>query len=231
MSQNKIPVLILRPEQGANETADRAASLGLPSVLDPLFVIVAKRWSPPAPDNFDGLMLTSANTLRFGGAGLAQYTGLPVLAVGEATAEAARRAGFSVAITGNSNGADLLAALPFDHYDRILRLTGKHHVMLPETRHEITSVQVYEAQNLPLGTKAQAALAQDNITLLHSPRAAHILREEMGRLDISQQYTHLAVLSDAVAAAAGSGWKSISVAAKPIDDALLSIAARLCSHP
>ena len=205
--------------------------MGLVAIVDPLFRITSRAWEAPAKDTFDALMLTSANSLRFGGNGLLQYLETPVLAVGERTADAARLAGFSVEVTGDGSGADLLAALPADRYHRILRLTGKHHVTLPETRHEITSVQVYEAENLPLGAQAQTALMQSNVTLLHSPRAARIFCEEIDRLDLPRQHTHLAVLSDAVAAAAGAGWKSISVAAKPIDDALLSSAARLCSHP
>ena len=45
-------------------------------------------------------MLTSANAIRHGGAGLERLRSLPVHAVGEATAAAAREAGFAVAGIG-----------------------------------------------------------------------------------------------------------------------------------
>src|SRR3546814_7933926 len=52
---------------------------------------------------FDAIMLTSANALLHGGPQLDRFKHLPAFAVGEATGEAAREAGFTVAAAGRSD--------------------------------------------------------------------------------------------------------------------------------
>src|SRR5687767_8581448 len=84
---------ILRPEPGASATVSRAAAIGLDAFAMPLFEIEPLAWEAPEPTAFDALLLTSANAVRCGGQALERLRGLPVHAVGEATAEAARRAG------------------------------------------------------------------------------------------------------------------------------------------
>ena len=79
-------LLVLRPEPGASETVRRAHERGLDAVAIPLFEIETARWEVPEAGGFDGLLLTSANAVRHGGEQLQALRGLPVYAVGQATA-------------------------------------------------------------------------------------------------------------------------------------------------
>ena len=97
------PLVILRPEPGASRTAEEARRLGLEPRIVPLFEIVALAWTAPDPRQFDGMVITSANAIRLGGAGLGRLKALPVHAVGEASAAAARAAGFAVDSTGTGD--------------------------------------------------------------------------------------------------------------------------------
>ncbi len=221
-------VIILRPRDSADETAKRAHDLGLATVIDPLFVIEPIAWAAPPASAFDAVMLTSSNAVKHAGPELQKYVQLPVLAVGEATAAAARQAGFTVAVTGNRGAEELLQSLPSGQSPHILRLTGKDHVKLVRSSGEITLCRVYESRALPLGGKAQAALRQGHIVLLYSVRAAKILVSEMDRLNIDQSANAVAALSANIAQAAGNGWKKVDTALQPTDDALLSLAGRLC---
>ncbi len=221
-------VLILRPDDSARETAQRAALLGLTSIIDPLFAVEPLQWSAPPAEEFDALMLTSANAVTFGGQALDAYKSLPVLAVGSATAAAAEQAGFIVAETGNRGADDLLRALTGDQFTRILRLTGKDHVKLALSGRKIALRQVYQARALALGDMAQAALRQGHVVLLYSVRAAKILSDEMDRGHLDRSVNHIVALSANIASAAGEGWKSVQAADQPTDDALLSLAGRLC---
>ena len=79
---------VLRPEPGARATVERARAMGLDAFAMPLFKVEAVAWDVPDPNEFDALLLTSANAVRHGGAGLRRVLDSPVHAVGEATADA-----------------------------------------------------------------------------------------------------------------------------------------------
>ena len=102
-------IAVLRPEPGNEVTAAAIEARGRIAIRMPLFAVHPVAWKVPDPEGFDALILTSANAVRHGGAGLAALHRLPVHAVGKATAEAARRAGFHVAHVG-AEGADSLIA-------------------------------------------------------------------------------------------------------------------------
>jgi len=214
-------VLVLRPEPGAGETAARAAALGLDPIVAPLFVVVPVAWSPP-PGSFDAILFTSANAPRLAGAAMADVR---CYAVGEATAAAARAAGFADVRTGPSDGAATAALMAADGVRRALHLCGRDHVAVGATGVEIERRIVYAAEAEPrLPPAARTALADGALVLLHSARAAAAFAALAGaRPDIG-----LAAISPAAAAAAGGGWASLSVAAAPRDEALLELALRLC---
>ena len=89
------PVIILRPEPGASETAARARKLGLQPRLCPLFEARPVSWDAPPPERFDALLMTSAQAARLGGSQLVRYQALPAYAVGSATAQAMAEHGFA----------------------------------------------------------------------------------------------------------------------------------------
>jgi uroporphyrinogen-III synthase len=111
-----VRILIVRPAPGNAATAAAVSGMGLEPVVVPLFEIRPLEWDAPSPDEFDAVAMTSANAARHGGAGLARFAQLPVFAVGEATAEAARMAGFREIQVATGNASDLgtlLKPLPF----------------------------------------------------------------------------------------------------------------------
>lgn len=213
-------LLVLRPEPGASATASRAREMGLDAVAVPLFAIGPVDWSAPEAGRFDALLLTSANALRCAGDQLADLRGLPVHAVGEATAEAARAAGFDIASAGDSGVDRLLGSIDPDL--RLLHLCGEDRRAPRNPRQAITEIVVYRSK--PIETP-DLSVAPGSVALVHSPRAGVRLAALVKR----RQSTLIAAISAAAAEAAGDGWLAVEVADRPSDDALLALAARLCN--
>jgi len=222
-------LLVLRPEPGASATAARAAALNLPTVTAPLFTIVPLDWSAPDPAGFDALLLTSANAARHGGVLLARYAGLPVYAVGAATAAAARTAGFAAVAVGDADGEAMVARAAQDGISRLLHLTGREHHAVAHPSLHVERRIVYAAQAVEqLPIRARAALGAGAVALLHSPRAATSLRALVLAAGLELGDIRVAAISPAVSAAAGGGWNASITADSLGDDALLAAAARLC---
>lgn len=213
------PVLILRPEPGASATAARARALGLEPIVAPLFEVEPIAWEPPPAALFEALLLTSANAVRHGGPQLEQYRSLPVHAVGESTGKAAREAGFAVQTVGSGDVHDLLRQLTGSL--RLLHLAGEQRRNPANVGVTIKAIPVYrtiavQSPSLPLGLPV--------VALVHSPRAGERLTE----VACDRSMVTIVAISNAAAAACGMGWQSVHVADRPSDDALLSLAARLC---
>ncbi|HYN45261.1 MAG TPA: uroporphyrinogen-III synthase [Allosphingosinicella sp.] len=218
-------VLILRPQPGAGETAARARALGLTPVVAPLFAVRRLPWEPPDPAGFDAVMLTSASAARQAQSSLAAFAALPCYAVGEATAAAAAEAGFTDIRVGPEGGAALLLMMAEDGVDSAFHPCGEDHLALDHPAIAIRRVPVYAAEACEsLPPEAQAALEDGAIALLHSARAAALL----AGLARDRDRISIAAISAPTARAAGDGWKSVSVAPQPRDQALLELAAGLC---
>ena len=215
-------LFILRPEPGAGASAEKARALGLEAVVTPLFEVVPVKWIAPDPNKFDGLLLTSANAVRHGGEALESVKALPVHAVGEATAEAAREAGFTVRTTGTGNVDDLLDQLPADL--KLLHPCGFHRRPPVNPRQKITSACAYRAR--PATPPPEFRALAGNVAAVHSAEAARRLAELV--LPVERQRTRLAAISQQAAVAAGLGWQSVAIADEPSDDAVLALAVRLC---
>jgi len=218
-------VLILRPQPGADETAARARTRGLEPVVAPLFTIRALDWHPPLPDGFDAVLFTSGNAPRHGGGALAAFHHLPCYAVGDATAHAAADAGFGQIRTGPSDGAAVVEMMKRDGIRRAFHPSGLDSTELPADGIELQHVPVYSSEAVErLSDVAVAAIHAGAIALVHSPRAAATLADQIGE---RRAQTRIAAISDAAAAAAGPGWAGIGVAVEPRDDALLAAAEEL----
>lgn len=215
-------LLVLRPEPGASATVAKAREHGLDAVAVPLFEIEPIAWEAPAAGNFDGLLLTSANAVRHAGDKLTRYRGLQAYAVGEATAEAARNAGFGIASVGHSGVDRLLSSI--DSELKLLHLCGADRRVPGNAVQQITAVSVYRAK--PIAEPGFGELA-GMIALVHSPRAANRLAE----LVEDRSGVRIAAISPAAAEAAGDGWACTEAAPEPTDEALLALAARLCNKP
>lgn len=216
-------LVILRPEPGASATVERARAMGLDAQAMPLFAIERLPWKVPDPREFDAVLLTSANTLRYGGEGLDKLRALPVWAVGEATADAAREAGFEIAGAGASGVEPLLVLIPAEV--RLLHLCGEHRTAAP-AKQDVTAVPVYRSVELP--PPEDLGQIERQVVAVHSPRAGRRLAELVDQAGIDRATIRIAAISETAAAAAGDGWAMRAGAEMPDDAALLALAARLC---
>jgi uroporphyrinogen-III synthase len=215
-------LFVFRPEPAARQTIRTAEGLGLEAVSIPLFELEAIDWVAPDPGDFDAILLTSANTVRMAGERLGDLRALPVHAVGEGTAVAARIAGLGVATVGNGGVDELLAEVPSD--TRLLHLCGEDRREPMAGGRSIASVAVYRANEKDDVPDIQALEGQTAV--VHSPRAARRLAELVS--PDARSTIRLAAISKATAEAAGHGWQEIRTAPVPRDTELLALAARLC---
>lgn len=209
------PLVILRPEPAAARTAEQARAMGLTVRILPLFEIVPLPWSAPDPAGFDGLVLTSANAVRFGGEQLGTLSPLPVHAVGAATAAAARAAGLSVVSVGEAGARNM--DLPGG---RLLHLAGRDHFPVGAAM----TISVYEARAIehPAGVEE----LRHCVVAVHSPRAGRRLAE----LASHRSSIAVAAISPAAAEACAAGWQCVHASPQPTDEALLALAAGLCER-
>ncbi|MEO9130124.1 MAG: uroporphyrinogen-III synthase [Sphingomonas sp.] len=216
------PLAVLRPEPGNTATANRIEALGLQAIRLPLFGVQALAWTPPDPADHDALLLTSANAVRFGGADLSAFKSLPVLAVGERTAESARLAGFDVMAVGKTGAAEMLGVAGARGLSRVLYLGGRDRAI--EARGPIArAIAVYASEEVPVSAEWIERLLGAT-ALLHSARAAARLGALVDAHVIARSAITIAALSPTVAAAAGAGWAMVAIAAAPTDAALIEAA-------
>lgn len=220
-------IFVIRPEPGLQSTLQLARDMGLAAIGLPLFEVMPLQWDAPDAGDFDALLLGSANAMRHGGRALERYLSLPVHAVGEATAQAARDAGFTVGRVGEGG----LQSVLDDNQSptRYLRLGGAEKVPLSPGRHAISERDVYEVRALPITGSAQVGLRTGTTcVLLHSAAAARHFGEEVDRLGFDRAAILLACIGPRVAAAAGGGWQACDSAPQPDDRALLALARDMC---
>jgi uroporphyrinogen-III synthase len=170
--------------------------------------------------SFQAILLTSANAARSLGA--EPDRDIPVYAVGAATGEAARAAGFTAVTAGRGDVSQAVRRAAADGIASMLHLTGVDRTGFDPEGMRVEVRAVYEAAPVEPGPAFDDALAQDAVALLHSARAARRFR------DLAGSGHRIAAISGAVLAAAGDRWVATAVADRPTDDALLAAAAPLC---
>ncbi len=220
------PVLICRPRPGADTTAKRAETLGMDAIVYPLFSVEPLTWTPPAPESFDAIMLTSANALRHGGDAVKQYASLPTFAVGETTAEASEKDGFQDIRVCGPNVQALITSIHNAGYKNILHLSG-HHVRPYDPKGlNIIRLPVYHAADAGDAEELATHLTHAPIVLVHSPRAG----ERLAMMTTFEQRQSISVIaiSGAALEACGGDWKSTQAAEEPSDAAMLALARQIC---
>lgn len=223
------PLLILRPQPGAAATAARAAALGHPAIVAPLFFVRPIGWTPPDPAECDAVLLTSANALLHGGADLARFTHLPAFAVGASTAAAARQAGFGRVEAGSGDATAIVSRAADAGMKHLLHLTGREHKAAAHPGVSILRRIVYAAEaETQLPGAALTALVAGAIALFHSPRAAALFRTLLDGAAADAGAVRIAAISPAALHAAGTGWAMAVAADTPDDAALLAAAACMC---
>lgn len=223
-------LIALRPEPGLSATLEKARAMGLSITGLALSEIRPVTWDCPDPAEFDGLLIGSANAFLHGGPNLQRLTNKPVYAVGEATAEAARAAGFTVAMVGSGGLQGVLDAIAAPLH--LLRIAGEEHVPLtapPGTSFD--TVIAYRSVPLPLDPVAGLLRTGKAMVLLHSAATARHFAEECERLGLDRGAISLAALGPRIAAAAGAGWAAIHTASRPDEAALLQLVFDLSGQP
>ena len=232
-------VLITRPEQDAAATAARLRDLGHAALVTPLMEIDFVSGPPLDLSGAQALLVTSANGARALAARQAgAAVGLPILAVGDATARAARDLGFADVESAGGDVDDLarLAAARLRPGDGALlhvagsKVAGDLAGMLAKAGYTYRRSVLYDARPVAaLPRAAQAAIADGTAAavLLYSPRTAALFRDlalAAGLGGFLERMTAFC-LSANVAARAGAGWGRVAVAAQPTEQALMDAVA------
>ncbi|MBR7652156.1 uroporphyrinogen-III synthase [Brucella oryzae] len=154
-------VLVTRPQPAGSQTAAKLASRGYEPVLLPLSRTVALSFAVPEGP-FAALTVTSANAFHhIDTEQLKPFLDLPLFAVGQGTAQAARKAGFSQVIDGGGDAVRLAAAMRRDlpQQSRVLYLAGR--VRQPVFEDEMRAakldmrvVDVYDTETVSYATAA-----------------------------------------------------------------------------
>ncbi|MGU3456310.1 uroporphyrinogen-III synthase [Brevundimonas sp. M1A4_2e] len=216
-------VWVTRAEPGAARTADRLTALGFEPVVVPLLTLAPLPGAlnaAPEPDAVAVLALTSPNGVEAFAPLIPRFRGHPVFAVGDATAEAARAAGFADVRSAAGDIHALARLIAAEAPPGPLLAPGAREpagdlpALLPDR--PVQRLPVYAA----FETHAPAPGAFDAV-MLHSPRAARALATDLPRAASSGR---LAVcISDAAAAPLRPfDFTQIRIAAAPDGPSMLS---------
>ncbi len=227
-------VLVTRVEPGAARTCDRLAALG----YHPINAATA-RIEPLEADlqltPGEGLALTSPNGARAAARLVADRT-CSVFAVGDATAQAAREAGFTRVDSAAGDGAALASLLIAQRPSGVVHVRGHDQAFdlvaaLDAADLPARSIIAYAARPVArLPRAALDALEAGAAVLIHSPKGAarlvKILRQTHAESLIHT--TGFAVISPAAAQPlVDAGAQRMEIAATPDEPALLEALARL----
>lgn len=226
-------ILITRPQEQGRKTAERLAAKGFEAIVTPALAISPVEAALPA-SKFDGIMLTSAQALPWLAAQREIDRALPLFAVGERTADAARASGFTDvrAASGDRVALEALVRGALQPGARLLAPVGRdHHADVPEglrsDGYAVETPVVYAAPfTEALTDEALAALRYDvaDAVLHYSPRSAAGFITLLGKAGIDPAGLRLRhiCLSQAVADALPASLKAKAIiAAQPDEDSLI----------
>ena len=231
--------LITRPEEDAAPLAEALAARQVEVTVEPLLVIRVLDDVAVDLDGVQALLFTSANGVRAFAARSARRD-IGVLAVGDASAAAAREAGFRHVESAGGDVADLVrlvkarldpkAGALFHAAGSVV--AGDLAGQLAEAGYQLRRVMLYEAKPADaLSPETLAALADRSLDLVlfFSPRTATTFVELVRKAADPRVTAGCAVatalcLSPAVAKAAGAiTWKSVQSAEQPALPAMLAL--------
>jgi uroporphyrinogen-III synthase len=218
-------VLITRPVAVTEGLAEAVRQRGYHPLVDPLMEIVPIAFTLPAAP-YDAIFITSANAVR----PMAQVcdTRTPVLTVGQATCEAARTAGFTLANCIGQTVAEALQSLTDGSFGRLLYLSGTHVTTdLAGQGFAVTRVPVYDTRFLGLEKNTIDLLYSGDIAwiLLFSRRSAEAFSMAVAK-GVQQgwlAHTGAVCLSERTAQPVRAvAWNRLIVAAQPTAAAMIA---------
>ena len=231
-------LLLTRPRQDSLALAEVLARHGIESLIEPMMKVRIDDDARLDLSGAQAILLTSANGARALAATSPDEEArcLPILAVGCATAQAARDAGFR-SVTAAGGDVEALAALAIARLrpdaGRLVHVAGRDTIgglseRLAAAGFETKRVPLYDAVAASaFSTPARRALEAQTLAgaAFYSPRTARLFAKlaRESRLDLTARALTAFCLSQAVAEAAASlPWKRVSVAAAPQQDALVA---------
>lgn len=221
-------IVAIRPEPGLASTLEAGRERGLDIAGHSLFEVESVAWEAPVRSEFDALLIGSANVFRHGGDELLECREMPVLAVGQTTAEAAAQAGFRVQQVGQGGLQSLLDSLG-DTPRHLLRLAGEEHVPLSSPKPvTMTTRVVYRVSPLPFDENLVQQLSQDAVVMLHSAAAARHFAAQCDKCGIDKSHISLAALGPRILEPVGTGWRDAKASEMPEETALLALAKDMC---
>ena len=228
--------LITRPIEDAAPLAAALAARGIIPLSEPLLAIRPRPGAAVALDGVQAALFTSANGARVF-ARVTTRRDLAILAVGDATAQAARALGFGDVASAGGN-VDDLAALVVARLDprrgTLLHVAGS--VVAGDLAGRLTIAGFRVARTVLYDIEPAEALSEATVSALRgqriaaafffSPRtAAHFVTlARAAALDEPCRHVAAFALSPAVAVALSPlGWAQITAAAAPEQAALLAV--------
>lgn len=227
--------LITRPWEDAEDLARALRATGIRAAIEPLLAI---RQRPGVQFDLAGvqaILATSANGAR-ALAGAIGARDVPVFAVGDATATAARKAGFSRVESAGGNVADLirLASARLDpKAGRLVHASGSAVAGnlgggLAEKGFAVARAVLYDAMPAERFTAAAAALFRDealDLVLFFSPRTGETFVRLAQKAEIGPCCRRVAAICLSVAVADKIRilpWAALRIAAEPTEAALIA---------
>lgn len=220
-------LLVTRPPDAARRTAAAARRAGFRAHVAPLLRPVPLDWNPPETRP-EALLFTSAVAPPLVAAVAPQLREVPAWAVGPATARAARRAGFRLAGVGAADGKAVVAAAAAAGVGTMLHPGGadRAEIALPAgvriAHQPVYAMALVEA--LPAPVARTLATGEVFAVLLFSPRTAAHFASLVDAAGLPRGRIRIMALSEAVAVAAGSGWRACAIAASPTEQQVLAAA-------
>ncbi|MEL6921275.1 MAG: uroporphyrinogen-III synthase [Pseudomonadota bacterium] len=233
-SASKRPtILVTRPEPGATKTADALSAMGFEPLVLPFTELHARPISADAMGRVQSakfVVVTSANAVRFAPKTILSDVGdLPVFAVGNATAEAARLAGFDL-VESVEGDADTLISRIAERRRRgesALYLCGRVRKAAVETGLAKAGIEIIVAETYE--TQKVSQLTDKFVSLIarHAPDAILVFSAFSGRiltelLDATRsshipENTTLFAISEQVENSMRTTWRGPLIVAKRMD--------------
>ena len=217
-------IWITRAAPEAEATAQRVRALGHEPVVASLLEVQAGG-ETPSLTGVGALAFTSRNGVRAFGA-LSAHRNLPIFTVGDATAEAARHAGFTevVSASGDVEALAALIASPRGALNGEVLYLGPDEPAgdlvgaLAAKGVAARSQVVYRTIPLALAEPPDA-----EVVLVHSAKAARRLAEDASVRAAAPMITALCISSAAARPLGGLGFREVLVAARPNEAAMLEL--------
>ncbi|MET0293427.1 MAG: uroporphyrinogen-III synthase [Phenylobacterium sp.] len=222
-------IWITRARPGAEATAARVRALGCEPLVAPLLEVRPLTGVPVDLGGVGALAFSSANGVR-AFAALSGARDLRVFAVGGATAQAAREAGFETVLSADGDVGDLTRAVLARHraadgavlHPSAAEPAGDLVGALAAAGLSARRLTVYDNVAVSLSLPDRARLRRADDVLVHSPKAAEALADLLRESPLPQLRA-LAISQAAIAPLAGLSLSAKLVASRPREADLLQL--------